>query len=128
MDDADTKSKGRIKTVGRLTYYTFDGVYLIVVPGKNMMWQDWLRTAEAIMGFTFEWDAVALQFDVLVAGMKVGAGILSDFEEIAELGLVEGLGSQMVYRQLVRIQPLHHAVQLSAVDFQQEIEKTHSLY
>ena len=85
-----------MRKVGGLTYYTSDGVYLIVVPGKNMMWQDLLHTAEAIMGFTFNWDAVALQFDVLVAGTKVGAGILTDFGGVAELGSIEALGSSTV--------------------------------
>ena len=93
MHDAYTKSKGPIKTVGSLTYYNFDKVYLIVVPGPNMMWLDWLRTAEAIAGFTEQWDTVALEFDVLLTGTKVGAGILSDFGGTAALALIEALGS-----------------------------------
>ncbi len=96
MHDAYTKSKGPIKTVGSLKYYTSHGVYLIVVPGRNMMWQDWLFTAEAIAGFTADWDVVALQFDVLVMGRKVGAGILSDFEGMTGLGLIEALASRMM--------------------------------
>ena len=92
MYDAYTKSKGSIKTVGSLTYYNFDKVYLIVVPGPNMMWLDWLHTAEAIAWFTEEWDTVALQFDVLLTGKKVGAGILLDLGGTAELGLIEALG------------------------------------
>ena len=94
MYDAYTRSKGPIKTVGSLTYYNFDNVYLIVVPGPNMMWLDWLHTAEAIAGFTEEWDTVALQFDVLLTGKKVGAGILSDFGVLAGSGLIEAVGSR----------------------------------
>ena len=94
MYDAYTKSKGPIKTVGSLTYYDFDQVYLIVVPGPNMMWLDWLHTAEAIAWFTEEWDTVALQFDVLLTGKKVGAGILLDLGETAGLELIEALGSR----------------------------------
>ena len=96
MHDAYTKSKGQIKTVGSLQYYTSHGVYLIIVPGSNMMWQDWLFTAEAIAGFTEDWDVVALQFSVLVKGQKVGAGILSDFGGITGLGLIKALGSSMM--------------------------------
>ena len=94
MYDAYTKSKGPIKTVGSLTYYDFDQVYLIVVPGPNMMWLDWLHTAEAIAWFTEEWDTVALQFDVLLTGKKVGAGLLLDLGETAGSGLIETLGSR----------------------------------
>ena len=79
-----------------LTYYTFNGVYLILVPGTDLTWQDWLYTAEAIAAFTEEWDTVALQFSILLMGKKVGAGILSDFEGIKGLGLIEALGSKTV--------------------------------
>ena len=96
MHDAYTKRKGPIKTMQSLTYYTFDGVYLIIIPGNNLMWQDSLYTAEAIAAFTEQWDTVALQFDVLVMGVKVGAGILSDFEGIKGLGLAGALGSKPV--------------------------------
>lgn len=94
MYDAYTKRQSSIKIVGSLTYYAFDGVYLIIVPGNNLMWQDLLYTAEAVAAFTEQWDAVALQFDVLVMGQKVGAGILSDFEGIKEFGLLGALGSK----------------------------------
>ena len=93
MHDAYIKSKGPIKTVGSLTYYHFDEVYLILVPGRNLMWQDWLETAEAIAGFVMDWDAVALQFDLVLWGNKVGAGVLSDFGGLAGLGLIEALAS-----------------------------------
>ena len=56
-----------------------------------MMWRDLLHTAEAIEGFAAQWDAVALQFDVLLMGKKVGAGILSDFGGIEGLGLIEAV-------------------------------------
>lgn len=96
MHDAYINRQGPTKSVRSLTYYAFDGVYLIVVPVRNMMWQDWLYTAEAIAAFTERWDTVALEFDVLLTGVKVGAGILTDFEGIKALGLTGGLGSQTV--------------------------------
>ena len=96
MYDAYTKSKGPIKTMQSLTYYNFDGVYLIIIPGNNLMWQDWLYAAEAIAAFTEQWDTVALQFDVLVMGKKVGAGFLADFEGIKGLGLAGPLGTKPV--------------------------------
>ena len=94
MHDAYTKSKGPIQRVGSLTYYNSDKVYLIVVPGPNMMWLDLLRTAEVISGFTWQWDTVALEFDVLLTGNKVGAGILSNFGGTA--ALIEALGSRTI--------------------------------
>lgn len=96
MHDAYIKSQGAIKTIWSLTYYTFDGVYLILIPVRDMMWQDWLYAAEAIGAFTAQWDTVALEFDILLMGKKVGAGILSDFEGVKGLGLTGALGSKTV--------------------------------
>ena len=92
MHDAYTKSKGPVKTISRLTYYAFDGVYLILIPVRDMWWQDVLYAGEAIATFTAQWDTVALEFDVLRTGRKVGAGILSDFEGLKALNLTGALG------------------------------------
>ena len=93
VHDAYTKSQGAVKTVWRLTYYTFDGIYLIVIPVGDLMWRDWFYAAEAIGAFTAQWDTVALEFDILLKGNKVGAGILSDFEGVKALGLTGALVS-----------------------------------
>ena len=57
------------------------------------MWRDWLYAAEAIGAFIAQWDTVALEFDILLKGKKIGAGILSDFEGVKALGLTGALVS-----------------------------------
>lgn len=54
-------------------------MYLVLFPLPEMLWPDWKTAAGAVDWFLDQYEAVALEFDILVLGENVGRGVLTDF-------------------------------------------------
>ena len=79
INDAQTESAtDPAKTIGRKQWYQCGPVYLVLFPTPEMLWSDWTTAARVIDWFVTQYEAMDMDFDVLVLGRKVGSGTLDD--------------------------------------------------